>query len=73
MSGSQKNAVPIASMASVSMRVAQLAVTQKETMADIYTRKESWYQNTILAMLINVMCATFGKRKEKRKEKRDEG
>lgn len=60
MSGSQKNAVLIASMASVSMRVAQLVVTPKETMADIHTRKESWRQNTIHTMLINVMCATSG-------------
>jgi hypothetical protein len=66
MSGSQKNAVQIASMASVSMRVAQLVVTQKETTADIQTRKEN--QNTIHTMLINVMCATFGKRKERRNE-----
>lgn len=63
MSVSQKNAVQIASMASGSMRVAQLAVTPKGTMADIHTRKESWSQNTIHAMLNSVRCATSGKRK----------
>jgi hypothetical protein len=62
------SAVPIASMASVSMRVAQLAVTQKETMAGMSTKKENWIHDTIHTMLINMMCATFGKRKEKRNE-----
>ena len=46
------------------MRVAQLAVTLKETMADIHTKKESWRQNTIPTMRSNVMCVTSGKRKE---------
>ena len=63
MSDSLKNAVQIASMASVSMRVAQLAVTLKETMADIHTKKGSWRQNTIPTMRSNVMCVTSGKRK----------
>jgi hypothetical protein len=62
MSGSQKNAVQIASMVSVSMKVSQLAVTQKETTADMQTKKEN--QNTIRTMLINVMCVTFGSLKK---------
>jgi hypothetical protein len=64
------SAVPIASMASVSMRGTQLAVTQKETMAGMNTEKENWLHDTIHTMLINMVCATFGKRKENRNEER---
>ena len=73
MSVSLKNAVRIASMAIVSLRVKQLAVTLKETMADGYTKKESWRKNTIHTMHVNVMCATCGRRNEQRKARDNRG
>ena len=71
MSVSLKNAVQIASMAIVSMKVKQHANTLKETMVDIHTKKERRRKNTIHTMCINVMCATCGKRKELRSERAD--
>ena len=64
-----KNAVRIASIVSVSMKVAQLALTLKETMVDIHTKKEIRRKNTIRTMLTSVMCATCGKRKDVRSER----
>lgn len=52
-------------MAIVSLKVKQLAVTLKETMADKHTKKVSWRKNTIHTMRVNVMCATCGRLKER--------
>ena len=64
MSVSLKNAVRIASIVSVSMKVMQIAFTLKETMVDIHTKQERRRKNTIHTMCTNVMFATYGKRKE---------
>lgn len=64
----QKKAVLIVSMAVVGMKVLQLAVIQKGTIADMMSTKKKILQNTTHTMHINAMCAIFGRRKEKRND-----